>query len=69
MWTDASARGFGAVLEQKDESGINHPIAYASRATNAEQKYTPTELKVAALVFAQEHFQVYLLGNRVTVFY
>jgi len=34
MWTDASARGFGAVLEQKDESGISHPIAYASRATN-----------------------------------
>ena len=29
---------------------------------------TPTELEVAALVFAVEHFEVYLLGNKVTVF-
>ena len=69
LWTDASERGFGAVLEQKDQEGNCHPIAYASRATNnAERKYAPTELEVAALVFALEHFQVYLLGNRVTVY-
>jgi len=43
MWTDASARGYGAVLEQRDEQGTSHSIAYASRATNtAEQKYAPT---------------------------
>ena len=69
MWTDASEKGFGAVLEQEDDAGRRHPIAYANRATNsAEQKYAPTELEVAALVFALEHFQVYLLGNKVTVF-
>ena len=69
LWTDASERGFGAVLEQKDQEGNCHPIAYASRATNnAERKYAPAELEVAALVFALEHFQVYLLGNRVTVY-
>ena len=69
LWTDASIKGFGAVLEQKDDGGDRHLIAYASRATNtAEQKYAPTELEVAALVFALEHFQVYLLGNQVTVF-
>jgi len=69
MWTDTSTRGFGAVLEQRDEQGTSHPIAYASRATNtAKQKYAPTELEVAALVFALEHFQVYQLGNRVTVY-
>ena len=28
----------------------------------------PTELEVATLVFALEHFQVYLLGNKVPVF-
>ena len=56
-------------MEQEDDEGRRHPIAYASRATNsAEQKYAPTELEVAALVFALEHFQVYLLGNKVTVF-
>ena len=69
LWTDASERGFGAVLEQKDQEGNCHPIAYASRGTNnAERKYAPTELEVAALVFALEHFQEYLLGNRVTVY-
>ena len=69
LWTDASEQGFGAVLEQEDENGIRHPVAYASRPTNsAEMKYAPTELEVAALVYSLEHFQVYLLGNRVTVY-
>ena len=31
-------------------------------------KYGPTELEVATLVFSLEHIQVYLLGNKVTVF-
>ena len=69
LWTDASEQGFGAVLEQENEGGIRHPIAYASRPTNsAEMKCAPTELEVATLVFALEHFRVYLLGNRVTVY-
>ena len=52
LWTDASARGFGAVLEQKDGNGQPHPVAYASRQTNtAESKYAPTELEGAALIF------------------
>ena len=57
VWTDASLEGFGAVLEQLDDDGQHHPIAYASRQTNsAEKKYAPTELEVAALIFAVEHF-------------
>ena len=69
LWTDASARGFGAVLEQKDDSGQPHPVAYASRQTNpAESKYAPTELEVAALIFGVEYFEVYLLGHQVTVY-
>ena len=67
--TDASERGFGAVLEQEGEDKKRYPIAYASRQINpAEQKYAPTELEVAALVFAVGHFEVYLLGNKVTVY-
>ena len=34
----------------------------------AESKYAPTELEVAALAFAIEHFEVYLLGSKATVF-
>jgi len=68
VWTDASLLGFGAVLEQLDEEGQRHPIAYASRQTNnAEQKYGPTQLELAALVYAVEHFEVYLLG-RTTIY-
>ena len=66
VWTDASVGGFGAVLEQLDDDGQCHPIAYASRQTNAaEKKYAPTELEVAALIFTLE---VYLLGRQYTVY-
>ena len=69
VWSDASIVGFGAVLEQMDEIGERHPIAYASRQTSlAEKKYAPTELEVAALVFAVESFEVYLLGNPFTLY-
>ena len=53
MWTDASSVGFRAVLEQVVGNGERAPIAYASHA---------------ALVYALEHFEVYLLGNKVAVF-
>ena len=69
VWSDASLEGFGAVLEQLDNEGLRHPITYTSRQTNtAEKKYTPTELEVAALIFAVEHFEVYLLGKPCTVY-
>lgn len=69
LWTDASGLGFGALLEQEGEDGLRHPVAYVSRQTNAaEAKYAPTELEVAALVYAVNHFEVYLLGNDFTMY-
>jgi len=69
LWTDASEAGFGAILEQGGEDQLRHPIGYASRQTNDEEKkYGPTQLEVAALTFGVEHFEVYLLGNKVTIF-
>jgi len=57
------------VLEQEGDDQKRYPIAYTSRQTNpAEQKYAPTELEVAALVFAVGYFEVYLLSNKVTVY-
>ena len=63
------AVGFEAVLEQETEDGKTAPITIASRPTSpAEQKFAVTELEVASLAFALEHFKVYALGNPVTVY-
>ena len=69
LWSNTSSRGFGALLEQEGDDGKRHPVAYASRQTNpAEQKYAPTELEVAGLIFAVEHFEVCLIGSTTTVY-
>ena len=66
--TDASIRGLGAVLSQKQEDGKLHPVAYASSALNASEKnYSVTELETLAVVWGITHFHCYLYGNAVTV--
>ena len=69
LWCDACEDGFGVILEQIGEDGLRHPVAYASRATNeAERKYPPTKLEMASIIFALNHFEVYLLGHKITVY-
>lgn len=69
LWVDASSAGFVIVLEQETENGRMAPVAFVSRSTSsAEQKFAATELEVAGLVFALEHFKVHVLGNQVTVY-
>ena len=65
LWVDESEDGFGAIMEQNGEDGLRHPVAYASRA---EKKYPPTKLEMAAIVFALNHFEVYLMGHKITVY-
>ena len=61
---DASHNGLGACLEQEIEQGVCAPTAFASRfLNNAETKYSTNELELLALVWACEHFRMYLLGN------
>ena len=56
-------------MEQNGEDGLRHPVAYASRATNeVEMKYPPTKLEMAAIVFALNHFEAYLMGHKITVY-
>ena len=60
--TDASGRGLGAVLSQKQADGQYHPIAYASRVMNeTEQRYHSNKQEFLALKWAiTEQFHEYL---------
>ncbi|MCG8621789.1 MAG: DDE-type integrase/transposase/recombinase [Proteobacteria bacterium] len=60
--TDASGRGMGAVLSQKQGDGRYHPIAYASKVFNdTEKRYHSNKKEFLALKWAiTEHFHEYL---------
>ena len=65
---DASTTGLGAILSQNNKDGIEHPIAYGSRAlSDTEKKYAPFRLEYLALVWGCKHFKPYLLGKRFQV--
>ena len=59
---DASGKGLGAVLSQKQADGRYHPIAYVSRVMNpVEQKYHSNKQEFLALKWAvTEQFHEYL---------
>ena len=64
---DASPFGLGAILTQQI-GAENHIIAYASRAlTDVESRYSQIEREALAVVWACEHFHLYLLGQKFTV--
>ena len=60
--TDASGKGLGAVLSQKQSDGWYHPIAYASCIMNeTEQRYHSNKQEFLALKWAvMEQFHEYL---------
>ena len=60
----ASKSGLGTVLQQND--GINwRPIHFASRfLTPLGSKYSINELELLAVVWAVEHFKIYLYGTK-----
>ena len=64
--TDASGRGLGAVLSQKQADGQYHPIAYASHVMNeTEQRYHSNKQEFLALKWAvTEQFHEYLSPYR-----
>ena len=66
--TDASIKGLGATLWQKQENGDIKPISYASRfLSDAEKKYAINELELLAVVWGLEHFRLYIYGKPITI--
>ena len=69
MHTDASILGLGAVLEQEQEDGKLHPIAYSSRSlSKAECNYGITEMEALGVVWGAKHFRAYLYGHKCIVY-
>nr|GEX40125.1 putative reverse transcriptase domain-containing protein [Tanacetum cinerariifolium] len=64
VYCDASLRGFGAVLMQREKV-----IAYASRQLRKnEENYTTNDLELGAVVFSLRLWRKYLYGTKCTVF-
>ncbi|GKC75915.1 putative reverse transcriptase domain-containing protein, partial [Tanacetum coccineum] len=64
IYCDASIKGLGVVLMQRDKV-----IAYASRQLNIHEKnYTTHDLELGAVVFALKIWRHYLYGTKCTVF-
>ncbi len=60
---DASPVGLGAILCQD-----NHVVAYASRSlTPVEQRYSQTEREALGVLFAYEHFHLYIYGAKFNI--
>ena len=63
LYTDASAAGIGAVLEQ-----CGHVIAYASRTlSDSEKHYSVIQKECLAVVHALKQFRHYLLGREFSI--
>ena len=66
--SDASAVAIGAVLSQVKD-GVEHPIAFASRAlTPAEKNYSVGEREALAVVWAVEKWHIYTYGRAVMLY-
>jgi hypothetical protein len=67
LHTDASATAIGAILLQEFD-GVQRVIAYFSKQITSDQRhYHSYELETMAVVYALQHFRVYLIGIQFTV--
>jgi hypothetical protein len=69
LYTDWSARAIGSYIAQPDDTGLEVPIAFASRKCNThESRYHPYMGEILALVEALRVHRPYLLNTDVKVF-
>ena len=66
--TDASKEGLAGILGQLDGTGKSRPIYFSSRAcTDAESRYSATELEALALKVAVHKFAPFIMGLKTIV--
>lgn len=69
LYVDASPVGLGAVLVQRDNTGIARIVSFASKGlTTSERTYPQTQREALAVVWAVEKFYFYLFGLHFTIF-
>ena len=68
LQTDASGRGVGALLSQRDDCGNDRPVAYYSqKLLPCEEKYSAIEKECLAIKLGIQAFSLYLTGRHFTV--
>ncbi len=70
LQVDASHVGAGAVLLQVDDEGVKRPVSFFSKKFNQYQcNYSVIEKEALALIWALQHFDVYVGGGALLVVY
>lgn len=63
-----SKLGAAAVLLQKDDNGVDRPVSFFSKKfTSYQFNYSTIEKETLALVWALQHFDVYVGGGSIPV--
>lgn len=69
IYTDASIKGVGAVLKQKDNNGVCKPVAYFSKKlTETQKKKKAIYLECLAIKEAVKYWQHWLMGKEFVVY-
>lgn len=64
LTVDASPTGLGVILSQIDSTGIERPVAFASRTLNtAEKNYAQIQKEATAIIYGVRRFHQYLYGR------
>ena len=69
IFSFASYDTMAAVLLQKNDEGLDHPIAFFSKTLrDAELKYDPIEKQTYALIMSLKTFKIYILHAKVLAY-
>ena len=69
LWCDASSESLGAVLIQRDENDVPHPVHYLShQLSKQQQKWPIIERECFAIVFALRKMKTILWGRQFVIY-